>query len=50
MKIFNMLQKKQDISVAGAGKARANAHINDDKLVKKAKKKEDGARKKIDRM
>ena len=36
MKIFNMLQKKQDISVAGVGKARANAHIDDGKITRKA--------------
>ena len=28
MKIFNMLQKKEDIGVAGSGKPRANAHID----------------------
>ena len=41
MKIYNMLQKKGDIAVAGIGKARANAHVNEDKIVKKGKKKED---------
>ena len=45
MKIFNMLQKKQDIAVAGTGKSRANAHMDGDKMAKKAQKKEDGARK-----
>ena len=49
MKIFNLLQKKQDITVAGTGKSVSNAHINSDKLARKAQKKEDTARKIINR-
>ena len=49
MKIFNMLQKKQDIAVAGVGKARSNAHMADDKIAKKAKRKDDGMRKKVNK-
>lgn len=49
LKIFNMLQKKQDIAVAGVAKSRSNAHLNDDKLARKAQKKEDNARKIINK-
>ena len=49
MKIFNNLQKKADISTAGVGKARSNAHMDENKIVKKAQKKGDLARKKANR-
>ena len=44
MKIFDMLQKKQDIAVAGSGKSRGNAHLDGDKLARKAQKKEEVVR------
>ena len=47
MKIFNMLQKKQDIGVAGIGKSLSNAHLDSDKLARKAMQKEEGMRKKL---
>ena len=46
MKIFNMLQKKQDIKAAGVGKTLSNAHLDDGKLARKAKKKDDTMRRK----
>ena len=45
LKIFNLIQKKQDIAVAGVGKSRSNAHMDSNKLARKAQKKEDLARK-----
>ena len=50
MKIFNLLQKKQDIAVAGKGKPTSNAHIDAEKIARKAKKKEETARRKAQRM
>ena len=49
MKILNMLQKKEDLQVAGAGKARSNAHVADDKITKKAKRKDDTMRTKVNK-
>lgn len=50
MKIFNMLQKKSDIAVAGHGKSLSTAHQDEDKIARKAKKKEDTSRRKALRM
>ena len=50
MKIFNMLQKKQDIAVAGPSKSISNAHMDAEKIARKAKKKEDTARRKAQRL
>ena len=36
MKIFNMLQKKADISVAGVGNIKSNAYLDDKKAARKA--------------
>lgn len=49
MKIFNTLQKKGDISVAGVGKARSTAHQDEGKIVKKAKRKDDGMRSQVNK-
>lgn len=49
MKIFNMLQKKQDIQVAGVGKARSNAHLDSGKVARKAQRKDDGMRSKVNK-
>lgn len=46
MKIFNMLQKKSDIDTAGVGQSRSKAHIDSDKIARKAMKKEEVARRK----
>ena len=50
MKIFNMLQKKQDIGVAGVGKSLSNAHLDSDKLARKAMKKDETMRRKLNKM
>ena len=50
MKIFNMLQKKGEIAAAGIGKSKSNAHLNEEKIARKAQKKEDGARRKTNKM
>ena len=46
MKIFNKLQKKTELAATSgaANKSKSNAYLNEDKLVKKARKKEDKAR------
>lgn len=49
MKIFNMLQKKADIAVAGVGQSRSKAHMDPDKIARKAQKKEEVARRKANR-
>ena len=49
MKIFNMLQKKEDLAVAGAAKSRSNAHVADEKITKKAKRKDDTMRSKVNK-
>lgn len=36
MKIFNMLQKKADIAAAGAGESRSKAHMDTEKIARKA--------------
>ena len=45
-----MLQKKQDIGVAGVGKSLSNAHLDSDKLARKAMKKEEVMRRKLNKM
>ena len=46
MKIFNMLQKKQDIKAAGIGKSVSTAHQDEGKMARKAQKKGDTMRRK----
>ena len=36
MKIFNTLQKKANIAVAGVGKPKSNGALDDDKIARKA--------------
>ena len=51
MKIFDILQRKTEIDATRgkmvASKSKANAYIDDDKVARKAKKKDDIKRKKI---
>lgn len=47
MKIFDRLQKKGEIAVAGHGKSLSNAHVDDGKITKKAARKDDGFRKRV---
>ena len=51
MKIFDLLQRKSELSATqgmlGPSKSKANAYIDDDKVARKAKKKDDIKRKKI---
>jgi len=42
MKIFNTLEKKHDIAAGG----KVNSKVSEDKILKKAKHKDDGRRKK----
>ena len=51
MKIFDQLQRKSELATTqgkfAGSKSKANAYIDDDKLARKAKKKDDGKRRKI---
>lgn len=45
MKIFNLLERKEEIKASGGG-SKINTKLNEDKIVKKAKRKEDSRKRK----
>ena len=51
MKIFDLLQRKSELDVTqgkfAGSKSKGNAYIDEDKLARKAKKKDDNKRRKI---